>query len=133
LIEVEPFTVKQARKSTLVVAVVFAGLGLWQFYKGHTQTASAFAIVLGLLLVVAAIGPAAMLFHKWWMTLAGVLGYVNSRILLGLMFYGVMAPTGVILRLTGHDPLERRGPARSSYWHKREATRQARAGYERAY
>src|SRR4029079_12027248 len=87
LIEIEQFTVTQARKSTLLVAGVLALISGWQLYR-HRPTASlVLAIIVGVLLVCAAIPALAVIFHKWWMTLAGVLGYVNSRIILSVMFF----------------------------------------------
>lgn len=46
-----------------------------------------------------------------WMRLAQVLGWVNTRILLGLVFYGLVLPIGAAMRLLGHDPLRRRKQA----------------------
>jgi hypothetical protein len=132
-IGVAPFTLKQARKSTLVVAGVLAAITAWQVYREHLGLARGFGAAVVVLLVAAAIPAAAMFFHKWWMTLASVLGYVNSRILLGILYYGVMTPIGLVARLTGYDPLHRRVTRASSYWHRRAHTRQTRQGFERAF
>lgn len=45
--------------------------------------------------------------HRAWMALGHALGWVNSRIILGLAFYAIVLPTGVVMRLFGHDPLAR--------------------------
>jgi saxitoxin biosynthesis operon SxtJ-like protein len=133
LIEIEPFTVRQARKSTLVVAVVLALISAWQLYRGRPTASTVLAVIVGVLLVCAAIPALAVRFHKYWMTLAGVLGYINSRIILGVLFYLLMTPVGLVLRATGHDPLGRRKGKEPSYWRKRDATRQSREGYQRAF
>jgi len=44
------------------------------------------------------------------------LGWVVSHVLLGAIFYGIVTPIGLILRLTGHDPLQLRRPAGNSLW-----------------
>jgi hypothetical protein len=44
------------------------------------------------------------------------IGWVVSHVLLGAIFYGVVTPIGIILRLTGHDPLLLRAPGGSSLW-----------------
>jgi saxitoxin biosynthesis operon SxtJ-like protein len=133
LIEIERFTVAQARKSTLVVAGVLALLSGWQLYRGRPTASTVLAVSVAVLLVCAAIPALAVRFHKWWMTLAGVLGYINSRIILSALFFLMMTPVGLLLRATGHDPLERRKGKELSYWRKREATRQSRDGYQRAF
>lgn len=133
MIDIEPFTLKQARKSTLVVAGVLALISAWQMYRGRPTAAAALGMASATLLVCAAIPVAATNFHKWWMTLAGVLGYVNSRILLSGLFLLAIAPIGLMRRLLGHDPLRRRGGREASYWRQRTATRQLREGFERSF
>jgi glucan phosphoethanolaminetransferase (alkaline phosphatase superfamily) len=133
LIEIPAFSLRQARKSTLVVAVALALIGARQLYRGRTESASAFAVAVAALFVCAAIPAAARWFHKWWMTLAAMLGYVNSRILLSAMFYLVLTPIGMVLRLLGHDALERRKGLAPSYWRTRAVTRQSRESYERSF
>lgn len=123
-----------ARRSALVVATVLALVAAWQRYRGGV-TAAAVCGVAAVTLAVCGllIPPAATAFHRAWMGLAGVLGYVNSRILLGIVYYGMITPIGLIMRATGHDPLQRRQHRRRSYWVQRERTRQSREGFERAF
>jgi hypothetical protein len=44
------------------------------------------------------------------------IGWVVSHLLLGAIFYGIVTPIGLVLRLTGHDPLQLRPPAGDSLW-----------------
>ena len=43
-----------------------------------------------------------------WMKVGHVLGWINTRLLLGIVFYLVIAPTGIVLKLLGKDPLKRK-------------------------
>lgn len=43
--------------------------------------------------------------HRGWMWGAEKLGAFNSRVLLGVAFYGILTPTACVRRLLGHDPL----------------------------
>jgi hypothetical protein len=123
-----------ARKTALVVAAVLSAFAAWQLYRGRPTAAATVGGVASVLAVAGFfIPPAARAFHRAWMGLAGVLGYVNSRILLGLVFYGMIAPTGVLMRATGHDPLDRRHGRRESYWTRRSRTRQSQEEFERAF
>ena len=72
-------------------------------------------------------------FHLFWMRVALALGYINSRILLSLMFYGMFMPYGFLSRLFKRDPLNRRSAARESYWTPRERTRQEKEQFERLF
>ena len=42
-----------------------------------------------------------------WMTIGQALGWVNTRIILSIMFYLIILPTGLIMRLAGKDPMAR--------------------------
>ena len=44
------------------------------------------------------------------------IGWVVSHLLLRVIFYGVVTPIGMILRLTGHDPLQLKAPLGNSLW-----------------
>jgi len=124
----------QARKSALLVAAVLALISAWNFYRGRmTVVAVLGSISLALFFIGLLVPPLARRFHHAWMSLAAVLGYVNSRILLFLMFYGVVTPYGLISRLFGRDPLNRRAQAKESYWIVREKTRQTKQSFERLF
>ncbi|PIE52001.1 hypothetical protein CSA37_08840 [Candidatus Fermentibacteria bacterium] len=55
--------------------------------------------------------------EKAWMALAGVMGFVMTSVLLTLVFFIGILPTGLVMRLTGRDPLKKK-PEKSvdSYW-----------------
>ncbi|MFA5058753.1 MAG: SxtJ family membrane protein [Opitutaceae bacterium] len=43
--------------------------------------------------------------------------WLSSRIILTVLFYGVLTPTGLLMRCLGYDPLQRKMlPASSTYW-----------------
>lgn len=134
---VEPVPVvtnAQARKTALIVAAVLALFAAFSFYRHHQMRAAVFgAFSLALILMGLLVPPLARAFHRAWMRLAYVLGYINSRILLFLMFYGMVTPYGIFSRLFGRDVLNRRGKGRESYWIPREKTRQSKAGFERGF
>ena len=58
------------------------------------------------------------------------IGWVVSHLLLGLIFYGVVTPIGLILRISRHDPLQLKKPSGNSVWKtsvgKTDATRYLR-------
>ncbi|MDJ0957367.1 MAG: SxtJ family membrane protein [Arenicellales bacterium] len=46
-------------------------------------------------------------FYKLWMRFGLLLNAVMSRIILGIVYYLVVLPTGLIIRMRGHDPMNR--------------------------
>ena len=53
--------------------------------------------------------------YKGWMALGHALGWVNSHIVLGLVFIVVLQPIAYVMRLTGYDPLRKRRKGKKSY------------------
>ena len=47
-------------------------------------------------------------FYKLWMRFGLLLNAVMSRIILGIVYYLVVLPTGLIMKLKGHDPMKRK-------------------------
>ena len=69
-----------------------------------------------------------------WMKFAIVLGWINTRLLLGIFFYLVLTPIGLVLKLSGKDLLDRKIDRQAvSYWKKREGGTVAREQYERLF
>ena len=130
----KPVSDKQARKTALIVAAVLALISVWNIYRGRFTVVAVFGGIAVLLTLIGLFVPvAARGFHRVWMGIAGVLGYVNSRILLTILYYGLLTPYGLISRVIGRDPLDRRGSKRDTYWVKRESTRQTQQQFERLF
>ena len=124
----------QARKSTALVGGVLLALAGWNAYRDRPTWYLPLAGAGGLLLLIALAWPAgARGFHAGWMRLAAVLGWINSRIILSVFFFLILTPVGLIGRLFGRDPLDRRGNRRESYWIPNERTRQTPERFERLF
>lgn len=52
--------------------------------------------------------------YTGWMKFGHVMGAINTRIILGLFFYVVMTPIGLVMRLFHWDPMRRRTMAASA-------------------
>jgi saxitoxin biosynthesis operon SxtJ-like protein len=59
--------------------------------------------------------------NRLWMKFGLLLHAIVNPIVMGLLFYGTIWPTGVVMRMRGRDLLRlKREPASSSYWIPRE-------------
>jgi hypothetical protein len=66
-------------------------------------------IIGGILAVLALALPAVLApIYKYWMRFAHVLGWINTRILLSLVFFLLITPFGFLMRLLGRDPMARK-------------------------
>ena len=47
-------------------------------------------------------------FYKVWMLFGAVMGWINTRLILGIVFYLVFMPFGLVMKLFGKDLLSRK-------------------------
>ena len=104
-----------------VFAVFFLVIAAWPLLRGDAPRWWAVAVAVAFA-VVAAWKPMLLAgLNRWWMKLGLLLGRLVSPIALGLLFYLTITPIGLLMRLTGKDPLRlKRDPAATSYWRHRE-------------
>jgi len=67
-----------------------------------------------------------------WMRFAFILGWINTRIILVILFYLVFTPLGLLMRLFRIDLLERENKL-DSYWKKKEKIKLDPLDYERRF
>ena len=68
------------------------------------------------LLFVAAFKPASLYYpYQIWIKLGEVLGWINSKVILGLVFLLVLQPIAFMMRLFGYDPLRKKTNNRTTY------------------
>jgi hypothetical protein len=125
----------ELRKFGLLVGGVFTVWSIlaWARSKGYYP----YLLVPGALLIVfGAVWPRALQpVYIGWMSVAFVFGFIVSHLILGLLFYLVITPIGLVARLSGKDFLgSRRDPTARSYWIPRERRGPATpADYERQF
>ncbi len=67
-------------------------------------------------LILAISRPQLLIYpYSAWMKLGYILGWINSRIILGLVFLIVLQPIALIMRVLGHDPLKIKKHSQKSY------------------
>lgn len=109
------------RSFGIVFAVFFALLGLSPLWKHHPVRPWALALS-GLFLIISTLRPAWLHpLNQIWIQLGLLLGRVVNPIVMGLLFFIVVAPIAIILRLLGKDPLRLSLDATlQSYWIDRQ-------------
>jgi predicted membrane metal-binding protein len=109
------------RGFAIVFAVVFVLVGLWPLLSGGLVRAWALLIAAAFLLAgFAAPGILAPL-NRLWFRFGMALGRIVSPIVMGVIFFGTVMPTGLLMRLFRKDLLRLRfDPAAESYWIPRD-------------
>jgi len=125
---------KKIRDFGITFFVMFVLIGGVLLYKGRSIGYACFAVGV-VFIVLGRWAPGSLKpFHKAWMTLALVLGFFTSRIILCVLYYCVLTPIGVIMRLLGKDLLDKRWNKEArSYWIKKERNTFDKEQYKKLY
>jgi len=105
------------RKFGLALAVLFLSIGLASWFLAGQRLDWAF-IVGGIFLSAAVVAPAILLpVNLIWHNVTNHIRIITNWVILGSIYYFVITPAGLALRLFGHDPLVRRkGQTVDSYF-----------------
>jgi hypothetical protein len=134
--QTSPATLRQLRQFGLMVGSILMVIGLWRFYKGDFETGRVvFWTVGGLLFGAGLLLPAALRpVYAVWMKLAYGLAYVNTRVLITLIFFLVVTPIGLLMRLIKGDLLaEKFDKTARTYWHEMEPLPSVKEHCERQF
>ncbi|MBI5569497.1 MAG: hypothetical protein HY914_06080 [Desulfomonile tiedjei] len=123
--EIRSVLVEPKGRDLTILALVFLILpGLYGSYQLFWKGSSTGYIWIGVgvaLAVSRLIPPLFRQIYKVWIAFSVILGYFVSRILLTLIFFLVVTPVGLVMRLTGRDPMDRKwDPAAPTYWKAKE-------------
>ena|ERR1044071_3484954 len=123
------------REFGLIVGGVFVLLGGWWAYREKFPAAAKTALMLGAVLVLLGlVFPRALVYpNRAWMKLAEAMAFVMTRVILGVVFFLVVTPIGVVKRMMGWDPLHRRAGSSESYWRPYSDRQRDRLHYEKMY
>lgn len=109
------------RSFGLVFTFVFAGIGLWPLLGGEPPRAVFLILAVGTLAIAVWRPIWLRPLNRRWIRLGEILGSVISPVILGILYFCVVTPTGNFLSVLGKDLLRmRRDPAAESYWIDRD-------------
>ncbi len=126
--------IRKFRRFGLLVGGVFAIIAIWPFvFRGDGPRLWA-GLIAGVLVVLGLGFPTGLRsVYRIWMWVGHILGDWNTRILLGIVYFVVMTPMGMVMRWFGWDPLDRRLKDRPTYWIERKEHADSRGTMERQF
>ena len=116
-------TPAEGRKFGLTVGAAFGVLAAVSWWRGHQIPVYVFgglaaALILGGLIVPGSMGPV----NRAWMRFAEILSKVTTPIFMGIVFFLVITPVGLLMRLFGRNPMRHKA-VDNSYWAPRSDAR----------
>lgn len=106
--QTQNLTDKELKKFAWVLAIGFGIIGLFKTIKGNHL----FLWLVGLAvlcLIVGFVKPRYLVpVHKYWLKLGGILGWVNTNIILIVLFFVTLTPIAFLMKILGRDSMSRK-------------------------
>ena len=108
------------RSFGILFFIVFLGIGLWPLKNNNDPN----YIILGLssiFLILGIINSKLLTpLNKAWVKFGEILGMIIAPIVMGLIYFIILTPISLLVRLFGKDLLKLKKNKSSTYWIKRE-------------
>lgn len=115
----------------LVIALLFGLFFPWVFSKNIPYWPWVVASVFTLLSLV--LPKKLAIIYKLWMKFGHIIGTINTKIILSIVFFLVFTPMALLFKLLGKDPMKRKFTNKplASYW--QESIQQPKEHMEKPY
>ncbi|MCB1733548.1 MAG: hypothetical protein H6981_03775 [Gammaproteobacteria bacterium] len=110
------------RSFGLLFTIVFCVLAIWRYMR-HDAWSPYLLIAIALVFLALGLANSNLLtpLNRLWMRFGELLGMIVSPIVLGVIYFILIAPIGIGMRLFGRDPMNRTmEPNAQTYWEYRE-------------
>lgn len=123
-------------KAFSLLLIVFFAIVAWLLHRKGVSTETAWMVAGGgaVVGIVGLLIPSFMrIVYVVWMAAVSPIGFVVSNVVIAIVFYAVVFPVGLLMRMTGRDALQLRfDPDAKTYWNVRKQTTDPRR-YFRQY
>ena len=105
------------RKFGFFFTVIFTIISIYFFFYDNYNTAYIFVIISIIFFVITILKADLLLpLNKLWMRFGFILGLIINPVVLGIIYFLVFTPTGLMMRLFKRDELRIKLKKRNSYW-----------------
>lgn len=113
----------EGRRFAFPVGGVFLAIAGISWWRGHLTVSTILALLGGALLLLGLLMPARLgPVYRAWMGLAVAISKVTTPIFMGLVYYLLLTPAGILRRRLGRNPLVHSAGG-DSFWQDREEGR----------
>ena len=108
------------RNFGIVFTIVFLIISFWPLLKNGDIRY--WSLIISFIFFVLALMNSKILtpLNKVWMKFGLILGKIVSPLVMGLIFFFVVTPTGIIMRFLGKDILNLKKNSKNTYWLKKD-------------
>ncbi len=125
---------RELRQFGVTIGIILGLLGLWFLWREkdwylYLLVVSIIFLFLGIVLPLL-LKP----IHKLWMSLAVLIGWIMTRVIITILFYLIVTPIGLLARLCGKDFLNTKFDKKvNSYWVPRKVVKCDKRKYENQF
>ena len=110
------------RNFGIVFCIVFLIISLWPLLN-QNEIRIWSIIISGIFLILGLFNSKLLLpFNKLWFKFGIILGNIIAPIVMGIIYFLVVTPTGLIMKILGKDLLGLKKNNKNSYWIKKDNT-----------
>ncbi len=108
------------RNFGIVFTIVFLIISFWPLLNG--EDIRYWTLIISIIFFILALFNSKILtpLNKIWMKFGLLLGKIISPIVMGVVFFFVVTPTGIIMKILGKDLLNLKKKNQNTYWIKRD-------------
>lgn len=116
---------------TIAVSLFFAFILPWIFKKTVLCEALYFSLVIGVWTLI--LPNTLFIIYKPWMFIGNIVGFVNTRLILCIVYTAIFIPVSLVMKIAGIDPMTRKiaGDRKATYW--QTVKKQPKEHMERIY
>ncbi len=112
----DSFTPSEGRKFAFPVGAAFGVIGGISFWRGHDTVPIVLWSLTGVLFLAGIVIPGKLgPVYRGWMRFALLISKVTTPIFMGITYFLVIAPVGLVMRLMGRNPVVHK-PKDGSFW-----------------
>jgi len=114
------FKLPSNRSFGFVFFIVFFVIALWPILKG--ENLRVWSLIISLIFLILGVLNSSLLtpLNKVWMKFGLFLGSIVSPIIMGIVFFGVVTPIGLLMRIFGKDILKLKKNKVETYWEHKD-------------
>ena len=104
------------RNFGIVFFVFFLLISIWLFLNNKTLVY--LPLIISIVFLILGLLNAKILtpLNKAWIKFGEILGSIISPLVMGIIFFGIVTPTGLFLKLIGKDVLKLKQNKKNTYW-----------------
>ena len=122
------------RKFSILIGFIFFILGCFLFFKEQASFKYFFTIGITLFFTGITIPVVLKPIYWMWMFIATIFGWFMTRLILSILYYIVITPIGLILKLFGKEILDLKiSNHETSYWNLRDSSKEKIQDYEKQF